>query len=113
MPVVREVTSSPEGGAQVAFSTTGLLVYLRGAAKTPRFPVVWVDRQGGVTPLLEETGTYGNPRLSPDGRRLSLNVLRNGNWDIWVLDIERHVMSRLTFDEGTDTEQSGRPTAAS
>ena len=106
VPVVREVTSSPEGGAQVAFSTTGLLVYLRGAAKTPRFPVVWVDRQGGVTPLLDETGTYGNPRLSPDGKRLSMNVLRNGNWDIWVLDIERHVMSRLTFDEGTDTEQS-------
>ena len=61
VPVVREVTASPEGGAQVAFSTNGLLVYLRGAAKTPRFPVVWVDRQGGVTPLLEETGTYGNP----------------------------------------------------
>ena len=109
VPVVREVTSSPEGGAQVAFSSTGLLVYLRGAAKTPRFPVVWVDRQGGVTPLLAEAGTYGNPRLSPDGRRLSMNVLRNGNWDIWVLDIERQVMSRLTFDEGTDTEQVWSP----
>ncbi len=109
VPVVREVTSSPEGGAQVAFSTTGLLAYLRGAAKTPRFPVVWVDRQGGVTPLLDETGTYGNPRLSPDGKRLSMNVLRNGNWDIWVLDIDRHVMSRLTFDEGTDTEQIWSP----
>ena len=109
VPVVREVTSSPEGGAQVAFSTTGLLAYLRGAAKTPRFPVVWVDRLGGVSPLLDETGTYGNPRLSPDGKRLSMNVLRNGNWDIWVLDIDRRVMSRLTFDESTDTEQIWSP----
>ena len=109
VPVVREVTSSAEGGAQVAFSATGLLAYLRGAAKTPRFPVVWVDRQGGVTPLLDEAGTYGNPRLSPDGRHLSLTVLRNGNWDIWVFDIERHVLSRLTFDEATDTEQIWSP----
>ena len=89
----------------------GLLAYLRGDAKTPRFPVVWVDGQGGVTPLLDEAGTYGNPRLSPDGKRLSLTVLRNGNWDIWVFDIERHVLSRLTFDEATDTEQIGRLTA--
>ncbi|HLE20683.1 MAG TPA: hypothetical protein VJB88_06150, partial [Vicinamibacteria bacterium] len=63
----------------------------------------------GTTPLWEERGTYANPRLSPDGKRLSLTVLRNNNWDIWVYDIERGVSTRLTFEESSETEQIWSP----
>jgi serine/threonine-protein kinase len=109
-PVVQNVTSSAsEGSAQVSFSANGRLIYLRGGPLLPQYPIVWVDRQGQVTPLLAEPGTYASPRLSPDGRRLSLTVLRDGNWDVWVYDLERHVMTRLTFDEGSDTEQIWSP----
>ena len=109
-PVVQHVTSSSsEGAAQLAFSGTGRMAYLRGGPLLPQYPIIWVDRRGGVTSLLDEPGTYASPRISPDGRRLSLTVLRDGNWDVWVYDLERHVMTRLTFDEGTDTEQIWSP----
>lgn len=109
-PIVQNVTASePEGGAQFAFSGNGVLAYLRGGTMVPEYPVVLVDRQGRVSPLLAEPGAYASPRFSPDGSRLSLTVLRDDNWDIWVYDLERHVMTRLTFDEAADTEQVWSP----
>jgi Tol biopolymer transport system component len=109
-PVVQNVTSSPaEGGAQIAFSATGLMGYIRGGPLVPQYPIVWVERDGRSSPLLNEPGAYANPRLSPDGRRLSLTVLREGNWDIWIYDLDRQVSTRLTFDEATDTEQVWSP----
>ncbi len=109
-PVVQNVTANAEEGtAQFTFASTGLMAYVRGGPLIPRYPIVWVDREGRMTRLLDEEGTYANPRLSPDGRQLSLTVLRDGNWDIWVYDLEREVSTRLTFDEGSDTEQLWSP----
>ena len=65
--------------------------------------------QGRHEQLIDEGGAYANPRLSPDGSRSSLTVLRDGNFDIWVYDLERGVPTRLTFDEAPDTEQMWSP----
>ena len=111
VPVLQKLATSPsEGGAQFDFSATGRLVY--SAAETAEaivYPIVWVDRDGRSSPLLEEPGIYANPRISPDGTRLALTVLREGNWDIWVYDLERGVSTRLTFDEGVESEQIWSP----
>jgi len=109
-PVVQNVTTSDdEGTAQFAFSSTGVMAYVRGGPLIPSYPIAWVERDGRTSRLLDEDGAYANPRLSPDGKRLSLTVLRDGNWDIWVYDLEREVSTRLTFDEGSDTEQIWSP----
>jgi serine/threonine-protein kinase len=109
-PVVQEIDwNVGNGAAGFSFSDTGNLVYVRGDSSLPEYPVVWVDRDGGTMPLLEERGSYGNPRLSPDGTRLSLTVLRDDNWDVWVYDLERGVSTRLTFEESVDTEQIWSP----
>jgi len=109
-PVVQNVFWNPtEGAAQFTFSSTGVLTYLRGGPEVAKYTIVSVDRRGGTTKLLDEAGAYGNPRLSPDGKRLSLTVLRDGNFDIWVYDLERGVPTRLTFDDAPDTEQVWSP----
>jgi len=109
-PVVQDVSwDVAHGGAQYGFSDAGRLVYVGGDNTLPEYPVVWVDANGETSSLLEERGSYANPRLSPDGTRLSLTVLRDGNWDIWVYDLERGVSTRLTFDEASDTEQIWSP----
>jgi len=109
-PVVQGVSwDVAQGGAQYSFSEDGRLAYVTGGEAVPEYPVLWVDRNGDTTPLWEQPGSYANPRLSPDGGRLSLTVLRDGNWDIWVYDLERRVSTRLTFDEGSDTEQIWSP----
>jgi serine/threonine-protein kinase len=109
-PVVEGVTASPSvGGAQYSFSNNGTLVYLGGGVAAPAYPALWVERSGATSPLLAEPGSYANPRLSPDGTRLSLSVLRDNNWDIWIYDLARDVSTRLTFSENYDGDQVWSP----
>jgi serine/threonine-protein kinase len=110
VPVLEKVATSPaEGSGQFSFSDDGRLAYVTAENTVSEYPVVWVERTGQTSPLVAERGTYANPRLSPDGKRLSMTVLRDGNWDVWVYDLERGVPSRLTFDEAAETEQIWSP----
>jgi len=109
-PIVQGVTSdSSNGGAQISFSQNGTLAYVSGVVGVPEYPVLQMTRQGVVSPLWSEPGTYANPKLSPDGKKLSLTVLRDGNWDVWVYDLEREVATRLTFNDGYEGDQVWSP----
>jgi len=109
-PMVQGVTSnSGNGGSQISFSSNGTLAYVSGVIGVPEYPVLEMNREGVTSPLWEEPGTYACPKLSPDGRRLSLTVLRDGNWDVWVYDLERKVATRLTFNDGYDGDQVWSP----
>jgi Tol biopolymer transport system component len=109
-PIVQGVTaSSGNGGTQISFSDTGALAYVSGEIGVPEYPVMMMDRNGVVSTLWGEPGAYANPKLSPDGRRLSMTVLRDGNWDVWVYDLERKVSTRLTFHDGYDGDQVWSP----
>jgi serine/threonine-protein kinase len=110
IPVLQNVTwSQAEGAAQFAFADSGTMAYVRGVPLVPQYPIVWVDRTGRTSQLLREPGAYANPRLSPDGTRLAVTQLRDGNWDIWTYDLARGVSTRVTFDETPDTEQIWSP----
>jgi serine/threonine-protein kinase len=109
-PIVQDVSwDATDGGAQFSFSDTGTLAYVKGGNAIPEYPVVWVDREGRIAQLWGQPGSYANPRLSPDGKKLSMTVLSQGNWDIWVFDLERNVSTRLTFEESAETEQVWSP----
>ena len=109
-PVVQNVYWNPtEGAAQFSVSEAGVLTYLRGGPEVAKYGVVSVDRKGGTTKLIDQPGAYANPRLSPDGRRLALTELRDGNFDIWTYDLDRGVPTRLTFHEGPESEQIWSP----
>lgn len=41
------------------------------------------------------------PRLSPDGTRVALDIRDQDN-DIWILDLARQTLARLTVDPGID-----------
>ncbi len=45
---------------------------------------------------------YQFPKISPDGTRVALNATANNNADIWIWDLVRETLTRLTFDEGQD-----------
>jgi serine/threonine-protein kinase len=110
VPVVPDVAgASAEGTAHFDVSSTGLLTYLTGEGPAETSRLVWVDANGRSQDLWAEPGVYGNPHLSPDGSRLSLTVLRDNNWDVWVYDLNRTVATRLTFGDGYDADQVWSP----
>jgi Tol biopolymer transport system component len=62
---------------------------------------VWVDRQGTELAVTEDSGFYELPRLSPDGKEVTLQdqSAEGSGWDIWINDLERGSRTRLTFQE--------------
>ena len=90
------------GLAYFAVSRSGSLVYAPGGAAIAENSLVWVDRDGRASPLTGGRGTYRYPRLSPDGRRIAVDFRsQTGDRDIWIYELERGTLSRLTV-EGTN-----------
>jgi len=56
----------------------------------------------GRRDVIQAPGPYRAPRFSPDGRRLALQGSDDGGSRIWLFDIARAVMSRLTADSSAD-----------
>ena len=67
-------TDNGPAGAQFSFSSNGTLAYVSGEVGVPTFPIVWVDREGKSTTLWETRGSYGEPTLSPDGKKLGISI---------------------------------------
>jgi serine/threonine-protein kinase len=100
-PLLEDVgatTDNPTGGGQFAFSNTGTFVYLSGTGENPTYPIVWLDATGQTTPLVPQAGTYGAPRLSPDGTRLAYTAVgSDNNADVWIYDLNRETPTQITF----------------
>ena len=85
-------------------SDEGTLIYTSGM--TLARTLVWVDRRGQEEPLGAPVRQYRYPRLSPDGRRVALDLLDASDRDIWIWDLQRRVLERFTVDP------AGNPLAA-
>ena len=63
--------------------------------------LTWVDRTGRETPIAAPARSYFYARVDPAGQRLSLDV-RDEEQDIWIWDLKRELLSRLTDKPGQD-----------
>jgi Tol biopolymer transport system component len=89
-----------EGVSQAAVCDAGTLVYIPGTASAtvlPQRTLVWVDRNGNEEPIAALPNNYAQPKISPDGTRLALSAGSPRN--IWVWDIVRKTLTRLTFEK--------------
>jgi serine/threonine-protein kinase len=96
------VGSNPNGGsAQFAASETGTFVYLSrpiGSAPLGGAPIQWLDRAGRRTPLRATPANWGNPRFSPDGTRLAVEINDGRQLAVWVYEWEHDRPSQLTLN---------------
>ncbi len=93
-----------EGVQQYAVSESGTLVYIPGgtsAAGPNARTLVWVDKKGKETPIAASPNDYRSPRISPDGTSVALEIYGGGKSDIWIWDLARETMTRLTFNESS------------
>ena len=96
---VLEGVHVPSFGAQYGISDNGRLVYVAGdAASSPMRSLVWFDHTGQREPTGLPPNDYIHARLSPDGTQVSLRI-NEGNGDVWVSDVERNTLSRLSADD--------------
>jgi serine/threonine-protein kinase len=101
-PMVNGVLgANVDGRSQFAVSRTGSLVYASGTGAGAKRGLVWVTRSGVAQPIDLPLQSYEHPRISPDGRHVAL-ALRDDDADVWVLELARRMLTRLTFERGED-----------
>jgi serine/threonine protein kinase/Tol biopolymer transport system component len=91
------------GALQYAVSDSGTLAYVPGSSTGPanQRTLVWVDQKGKEEPVTAAPSDYRGPRISPDGKKVALSVYNGDKSDIWVWDLARETMTRLTFREAS------------
>ncbi len=105
VPVLEGVAIGSFGVANLAVSTDGSVIYRSGNAQPTQRPVrpVRVGRAGAerdIDPAWSYTpGFNGGLSLSPDGTRLAVAIHGNPVGDIWIKDLDRGPLSRVTFDK--------------
>ena len=97
-PAVADLAPRVSAHARMfALAADGTLAYVPAAAFRGRGAIVSVDRQGRTEPVLEQGHVVDNPRWSRDGRRIAFRT-PSPDCDLWILDVERGVTTRLTGD---------------
>lgn len=97
------IAVGPDNGvADFAFAGNGTLVYIGPQASDEgNRQLSWVDRAGAVESLALRPDRYTNPRISPDGRLVALDI-PGVNRDVWILDLRRRNLTRLTTSSSED-----------
>ncbi len=101
IPLTDEVSVGDLNRAEFGLSNQGILAYQTNASMLLS-RLVWVDRTGKELGQIGESGSYRDFALSPDQERLAICVFDGEQSDIWVYDLERHVKTRITFEESDD-----------
>src|SRR5262249_20127002 len=99
-----DIGLNPGISVRTAFwaSDAGLLVYFSNPLGTKR-PVVWMSRDGKQLEEAAPVDAYIGLSLAPGAERVAMvRAERAGpgrqNFDVWLRDFSRGVMTRLTFN---------------
>ncbi len=99
IPVVSGIVTPQSWSVQVAVSPDGSLAYIPVKARSSELRPVWVDRKGQIEPLSGVTSRgYVTVKISPDNKKAAFTVQDGSSWDVWIYDLERHILSPLTSD---------------
>ena len=118
-PVVEDLALLAFGLMGYAVSESGTLIYVSGDTDTDVVGVgalepVWVTRSGEAVPV-DPGWRFGASfsgtglSISPDGARVAIQQLVDGNDDIWIKQLPDGPLERLTFDDGVESSPFWSP----
>jgi len=94
-PLFSDLTPGPNSARSIWAAGGDVLVY-RPRNENLRF--VWVTRNGSELSLPGPERPYSSPSLSPSGDRIAMEIGDDGKFDIWLFDLARQALSRVTSD---------------
>jgi Tol biopolymer transport system component len=104
-PIVERVSNGAGALGAFSASTNGVLSYWAGVSGDTQ--LAWSDRSGKPLQTVSPPGRYGQPTLSPDETKVAFS--RDG--DIWVQDLARGTVTRITSDPAPDGSPVWSPDA--
>jgi eukaryotic-like serine/threonine-protein kinase len=103
--VAQDLQYSPQiYDALFSVSENGFLVF-QHRSSGPGSRLAWFDRSGKQLGFLGDAGDQANPRISPDGKRVALDITdhKTGNMDIWIYEVSGGLATRMTSDPAIDS----------
>ena len=83
---------------EIAFSASGTMVNVDAGA-TQELRVARIDRNGKKSAVDPDwLGRFNFLALSPDGKQLALSVIEGGHTDLWIKQLDKGPLTRLTFE---------------
>jgi Tol biopolymer transport system component len=94
-----------------AISNSGTLIYtlIVPEQEGPKSTLVWVDKKGNEEPIEAPPKSYSLARISPDGKRIALEVGSYPSEDIYIWDMERKNSTKLAIDETREKQPVWTP----
>lgn len=68
---------------------------------------------GGLQVLKDSINGDITPAVSPDGKRIAISSNRNGNAEIYIIDLQSGAIDRITYHYGIDTSPAWSPNGKS
>jgi DNA-binding winged helix-turn-helix (wHTH) protein len=91
------------GGAQLAVSRQGSLAYVPDIELSDaEHELVFRNRKGERSLVVRDERPIYDPSLSPGGSKLAVSMVTNGNSDLWIYDLARKTLTRLTTSGGEE-----------
>ena len=101
--------ADPVAGGAFSASDSGTLVYRPGGGSQNN--LVWFGRDGRRAGTVGDPAHYQQVVLSPSGRRAAVQRIDTdtGNADLWVVDFDTAIASRMTVDPAMDGDPAWAP----
>jgi len=98
VPLVQGVLmEARDGAAHFSVSQNGTLAYIPTNVSSTDRRLVWVNRDGSAEPLKAPPRAYEHPRLSPDGKRVMLNIAGDSP-NVFMYDIAANRLQQFTTE---------------
>ena len=98
IPVIQNISGDVTSGAMnYSISDNGTLVYFPGNIESGNRLLVKINDKGEITDLNAPPNIYLEPRISPDGKKIAVVIAKGKDYDIWIFDIQRKSLRKLTF----------------
>jgi serine/threonine-protein kinase len=97
VPLIGGVAVWRRSGVDVEPAANGTLVYAAGAGLDRQRELIWVTRDGRVSPV--DSGWIGDMRamaVSPDGQAVAVAVRRTSGVDVWVKQLAGGAALKIT-----------------
>ncbi len=111
LPIAEEIQYFPQTQyALFSVSRDRALVYqARSASGVSQLE--WFDRSGRQIGSLGGPANQANPRISPDGKRVALDITdpQSGNTDVWIYEASGGIPSRFTSHPSLDENPIWKP----
>jgi len=90
-------TETGRSNARFTLAGDGTLAFVE-ATRSDRRSLVWVDRRGVTVPVNVPPRAFSHPSISPDGKRVVVEVNDRSKYDLWQYVFDSATFSRLTLD---------------